>query len=90
MARVQSYSPGSSPSALIIELLEWLTARPRTYGETMEAWRTSCPRMPVWEDARDSGLIQVVRSDGGGINGSAVRLTALCRAVLESGTKPII
>jgi hypothetical protein len=91
MARVQSHSLGSSsPSALIVELLEWLAARPRTYGETMEAWRTSCPRMPVWEDARDGGLIQVVQSDGGGMNGSAVRLTALGRAVLESVTKSII
>ena len=80
MPRLQS--PSSPPSALMIELLEWLSARPRTYGETMEAWRTSCPRMPVWEDARDRGLIQVVHSDGVGIDDAPVKLTPLGRAVL--------
>jgi len=86
MARVQSSSfKPSSPNALMIELLEWLATRPRTYGETMEAWRTSCPRMPVWEDARDGGLIEVVHGDGGGMNESAVKLTPLGRAVLNRG-----
>jgi hypothetical protein len=82
----QPHSLGpSSLTALMTELLEWLAVRPRTYGETMEAWRTSCPRMPVWEDARDGGLIQVVHSDGGGMNESIVKLTPLGRAVLNRG-----
>jgi hypothetical protein len=38
---------------LILDLLEWVGRRERTYQETMEAWRTSCPRLPVWEDATD-------------------------------------
>ena len=42
---------------LIVDLLEWLTKRDRTYEEVMEAWRTSCPKLPVWEDANDRGLI---------------------------------
>jgi len=85
MARAQSSSLESSPpSALMIELLEWLAAQPRTYAETMEVWRTSCPRMPVWEDARDRGLIQVAHSDGVGMDESAVKLTPLGRAVLGS------
>jgi D-3-phosphoglycerate dehydrogenase / 2-oxoglutarate reductase len=37
--------------ALIIDLLEWVTKRDRTYEEVIEAWRTSCPRIPVWEEA---------------------------------------
>ncbi len=37
--------------ALILDLLEWLAARERTYEEVLEAWRTSCPKLPVWEDA---------------------------------------
>ncbi len=83
MARVQSpLSEPSVPSALMIELLEWIAARPRTYSETMEAWRTSCPRMPVWEDAIDGGLIQVLYSHGVNMNESAVKLTPLGRAVL--------
>jgi hypothetical protein len=43
--------------ALILDLLDWLTVRDRTYEEVMDAWRTSCPRLPVWEDANDRGLI---------------------------------
>jgi hypothetical protein len=42
---------------LILDLLEWLAKRDRTYEEVMEAWRTSCPKLPVWEDANDRGLV---------------------------------
>ena len=84
MAGIQSLlSEPSAPRALIIELLQWLDARPRTYSETMEAWRTSCPRMPVWEDAIDGELIKVV-SNSLDMSESAVMLTPLGRAVLDS------
>jgi hypothetical protein len=43
--------------ALILDLLEWLGKRDRSYEEVMDAWRTSCPKLPVWEDASDRGLI---------------------------------
>jgi hypothetical protein len=33
--------------ALILDLLAWIGAEPRPYAEVMEAWRTSCPRLPV-------------------------------------------
>jgi hypothetical protein len=42
---------------LILDLLSWLAAEPRTYAETMEAWRTSCPRLTIWEDAVDAGYV---------------------------------
>jgi hypothetical protein len=61
------------------ELLGWLSSRPRTYAETMEAWRSSCPRLTVWEDALAEGLIEV---EGAGAR-SAVSLTARGRAVLD-------
>ena len=41
------------------ELLTWIASNPRTYAETMEAWRSSCPRHSVWEDAVDEGLVRV-------------------------------
>jgi len=44
--------------ALILDLLEWIGPRPRPYREVIEAWRTSCPRLPVWEDANDRGFIE--------------------------------
>lgn len=43
---------------LILDLLEWVGCKERTYQETMDAWRTSCPRLPVWEDATDRGLVE--------------------------------
>lgn len=43
--------------ALIIDLVEWIAQAPRPYAEAMEAWRTSCPRLTVWEDAVDQNYI---------------------------------
>lgn len=42
---------------LILDLLEWIGPDPRSYDEVLEAWRTSCPRLAVWEDANDRGFI---------------------------------
>jgi len=44
--------------ALVIDLLEWIGLRPRPYAEVLEAWRTSCPRLPVWEEANTRGFIE--------------------------------
>ena len=44
---------------LVLDLLEWVARSDRSYDETMEAWRTSCPRLPVWEEATDRGLIAI-------------------------------
>jgi D-3-phosphoglycerate dehydrogenase len=43
---------------LILDLLEWVDSKDRTYFDTMDAWRTSCPKLPVWEDANDRGLVE--------------------------------
>ncbi len=73
---------GPAASVLLIELLTWVTATPRTYAETMEAWRTSCPRMPIWEDAIRAGLVEVWSDDDTRLSGSFVRLTSSGRALL--------
>ena len=49
---------------LILDLLEWIGPGQRPYAETMDAWRTSCPRLPVWEDATDRGFIERRREPG--------------------------
>ena len=51
---------------LILDLLEWLGEGPRPYAEVLEAWRTSCPRLPVWEEANDRGYIRRHRAVGMG------------------------
>ena len=50
--------------ALILDLIEWIGPEPRPYAEVLEAWRTSCPRLPVWEDATDCGFIVRHRAPG--------------------------
>jgi len=74
-------------NALTRELLEWVAARPRTYGDTMDAWRTSCPRMPVWEDATSDGLVEVVPCAGAGMSEAAVRLTPSGQALLARAAR---
>lgn len=44
--------------ALILDLLEWIGPEPRGYSEVIDAWRTSCPRLPVWEEASARGFIE--------------------------------
>jgi hypothetical protein len=64
---------------LILDLLEWIGREERTYQETMDAWRTSCPRLPVWEDANDWGLVE-----RGSANGRfVVRVTPAGLALLK-------
>jgi hypothetical protein len=46
-----------------LQLLAWIAERPRTYRETMEAWKSSCPRLTVWEDAVADGLVRVERAN---------------------------
>lgn len=75
-----------SPTALILDLLEWIAARPRTYAEAMESWRTSCPRLTIREDANDRGFFARRQIAGGD---TFVELTAAGRAFLaESGRVP--
>ena len=64
------------------QMLEWISERPRTYAEVLEVWRTSCPRLSIWEDACIDGLV-----DCGPERGHVVTLTAKGRAFLaRSGT----
>ncbi|HUY38808.1 MAG TPA: hypothetical protein VMV13_08245 [Candidatus Binataceae bacterium] len=65
--------------ALILDLLEWVADGEKSYEEVMDAWRTSCPRLPVWEDANDRGLVMREQADGRCI----VRITALGHDLLE-------
>jgi hypothetical protein len=55
---IQSITMSDVLDSLILDLLGWLGPHPRPYAEVMEAWRTSCPRLPVWEEANDRGLIE--------------------------------
>jgi hypothetical protein len=48
---------------LVMDLVAFVATRPRPYDEVIDAWRTSCPRLTVWEDAIDRGLIVRFRGE---------------------------
>jgi hypothetical protein len=50
---------------LILDLLIWLDSGPRPYAGVLDAWRTSCPRLPVWEEATERGFIKRFQAPGG-------------------------
>jgi|HubBroStandDraft_1064217.scaffolds.fasta_scaffold1499332_2 hypothetical protein len=66
-----------STRPLILDFLAWLAIEPRPYADVMEVWRTSCPRLPIWEDAVDAGLVVRRASERGVI----VELTAKGQAL---------
>ena len=72
--------------ALILDLLEWIGPSPRPYAETLEAWQTSCPRLPVWEDANDRGLITRHRAAG---RGALVSVSAAGIEFLRTHRQPL-
>ena len=51
----------SAVTAPILQLLAWVAEEPRAYAETIDVWKSSCPRLTVWEDALADGLVRVER-----------------------------
>ena len=66
-------------TAPTFQLLTWIAERSRSYAETIEVWKTSCPRLAVWEDALAEGLVRVDRG--------CVLLTASGRQLLTTPTR---
>jgi len=67
--------------ALVLNLLEWIGKDARPYAEVIEAWRTSCPRLPVWEEANERGFIEHHYDS---VNGKTVSVSALGLSHLQS------
>jgi hypothetical protein len=68
---------------LIIDLLQYIAAKERSYDEVIEAWQTSCPRLPVWEEANERGLVTRARLNGHAV----VKITAAGTALLAKRRK---
>ncbi|MDB5475998.1 MAG: hypothetical protein JWP49_1509 [Phenylobacterium sp.] len=73
---------GEARDGLIRQLVDWTAARPRTYGEAMEAWSSSCPALTIWEDALAARLIEVRGVPGAATCDGQVRVTEAGRALL--------
>jgi hypothetical protein len=52
---------------LVLDLVEWIAREPRRYSEVIESWRTSCPRLTIWEDAVDRGYVAREAIAGAGV-----------------------
>jgi hypothetical protein len=64
--------PNDTPESLVFDLVEWVAKEPRSYAQVMDAWRTSCPRLTVWEEAVERGFVarkndRVVVTEAGGL-----------------------
>jgi hypothetical protein len=68
-------------AALTLQFLAFVAGGERTYGETMEAWRSTCPHMPIWENAVRDGLVRI--ESGGAMKSSRIVLTPLGHALLD-------
>lgn len=66
---------------LILDLLEWIGPHSRPYAEVIEPWRTSCPRLPVWEEADRRGFITHLHEPG---HAALVAVRPLGQAQLET------
>jgi hypothetical protein len=71
---------------LLLDLVEWVAKEPRPYGEVLEAWRTSCPRLMVWEEAVDRGYVEREHLDG---QKASIRVTPLGRAFLRRNQRDL-
>ena len=67
--------------ALILDLLEWIGPESRPYAEVIEAWRTSCPQLPVWEEANERGFLEHCHEPG---HGTYLTVSARGRAHLQT------
>lgn len=66
---------------LILNLLDWIGPEPRPYAEVIDAWRTSCPRLPVWEEANERGFVEHHHEKA---RGPCVSVTALGKSFLDA------
>ena len=66
---------------LVLDFVEWIAREPRTYAEVVGAWKTSCPRLTIWEDAAESGY--VARESVAGL-GLVIKVTEDGRKVLRA------
>lgn len=69
---------------LIRDLVQWCARETRSYAEVLDAWRTSCPRLTVWEDAVEQGLLETRPS----ASGLTVEVTDRGRAMLADVAPP--
>ncbi len=70
---------------LVLDFVEWIAREPRLYSEVVATWKTSCPRLTIWEDAAEAGY--VARETIPGV-GFAVTVTERGERLLRANGRP--
>lgn len=73
---------------LVLDLVEWVARAPRAYADVIDAWRTSCPRLTVWEEAGERGLLvrRFVRGEGASVHVTEQGMRFLAERQRSTGT----
>ena len=64
MSKTQASEPADP---LVLDFVEWIAREPRTYAEVIATWRTSCPRLTIFEDATERGYVARESVAGSGL-----------------------
>lgn len=75
-----------APDPLVLDLVEWIARGPQSYADVLDRWRTSCPRLTVWEDAVDRGFVRRVP---GSHNSAQVIVTATGEQFLRDNGRAV-
>jgi hypothetical protein len=71
---------------LVLDFVEWVAGEQRSYADVLDAWKTSCPRLTVWEDASERGFIMRINVPGHGV---FIGVTSAGRAFLRRHGRPL-
>lgn len=80
MSQQTAEQTDASVEHLLLDLIAWIADGPRSYADVLDAWRTSCPRLPIWEEAVDRGFVRRV---AGGADGTVIHVTRTGAAFLS-------
>ena len=84
-ARMTQATEATIIEPLVRDLVEWITKEPRQYRDVIDAWRTSCPRLMVWESAADRGFVERKLLEG---RGAYVFATEAGRNFVQTYVRP--
>jgi len=71
---------------LVLDFVEWVAGEKRSYADVLDVWKTSCPRLTVWEDASERGFVMRVHVPG---HGAFIGVTPTGRAFLRRHGRPL-
>lgn len=75
-----------SADPLVLDFVEWIAREPRSHAEVLATWKTSCPRLTIFEDASEHGY--VTRETRAGV-GLVIAVTEPGKQLLRRHGRPL-